>query len=152
MPWAAYIDLNPVRAGMVDRPEGYRFCGLGEACAGNGFARRGYAWLGSRRAFPGGDRFSDYRAYVQRLLVEEGLDAADGEGASSAARSGRSRFEPVLIERAGAMGSFGWVKKLCAMGGCFGFRRTRQPKQLAGEPVDGADLHAARQWCRERSH
>ncbi|MCP4551183.1 MAG: hypothetical protein GY834_03880 [Bacteroidetes bacterium] len=25
----AYIDLNPVRAGIVDVPEGYRFCSLG---------------------------------------------------------------------------------------------------------------------------
>ena len=25
----AYIDLNPIRAGMVDRPEEYRWCSLG---------------------------------------------------------------------------------------------------------------------------
>jgi len=28
---SAYIDLNPVRAGMVERPEDYRFCSYGEA-------------------------------------------------------------------------------------------------------------------------
>ena len=28
---ATYIDLNPVRAGMVDRPEDYRWCSYGEA-------------------------------------------------------------------------------------------------------------------------
>jgi len=28
---SAYIDLNPVRAGMVKRPEDYRFCSYGEA-------------------------------------------------------------------------------------------------------------------------
>jgi putative transposase len=32
---AAYIDLNPVRAGMVHDPVNYRFCGYGEAAAGN---------------------------------------------------------------------------------------------------------------------
>ncbi len=34
---AAYIDLNPVRAGLVKRPEDYRWSGYGEACgAGKG--------------------------------------------------------------------------------------------------------------------
>ncbi len=38
---AAYIDLNPVRAGLVDDPKDYRFCGYGEAVAGNKRARAG---------------------------------------------------------------------------------------------------------------
>lgn len=31
---AAYIDLNPVRAGLVKDPKDYRFCGYAEAVAG----------------------------------------------------------------------------------------------------------------------
>lgn len=31
---AAYIDLNPLRAGMVDDPKNYRWCGYAEALAG----------------------------------------------------------------------------------------------------------------------
>ena len=38
---AAYIDLNPVRAGMVTKPEQYRWCGYAEALAGKKAARRG---------------------------------------------------------------------------------------------------------------
>ena len=38
---AAYIDLNPVRAGIVDSPEKYRWCGYGEAVAGVRIARAG---------------------------------------------------------------------------------------------------------------
>jgi len=38
---AAYIDLNAVRAGLVDDPKDYRFCGYGEAVAGCRQARRG---------------------------------------------------------------------------------------------------------------
>ncbi len=38
---AAYIDLNPVRAGIVKDPKEYRFCGYGEAVAGNKRARYG---------------------------------------------------------------------------------------------------------------
>ncbi|MFO8026161.1 MAG: transposase [Opitutales bacterium] len=53
---AAYIDLNPVRAGMVEDPKDYRFCGYAEAVAGHKRAKQGLAriWLahadGSARA------------------------------------------------------------------------------------------------------
>jgi len=42
---AAYIDLNPVRAGLVDDPKDYRFCGYAEAVVGHNFARLGLAQL-----------------------------------------------------------------------------------------------------------
>ena len=38
---AAYIDLNPVRAGMVKDPKDYRWCGYGEAMGGGKAARLG---------------------------------------------------------------------------------------------------------------
>jgi len=38
---AAYIDLNPVRAGLVEDPKDYRFCGYAEAVATAGKARNG---------------------------------------------------------------------------------------------------------------
>jgi REP element-mobilizing transposase RayT len=38
---AAYIDLNPVRAGLVEDPMDYRWCGYGEAMGGSKRARRG---------------------------------------------------------------------------------------------------------------
>jgi hypothetical protein len=38
---AAYIDLNPVRAGLVEDPKDYRFCGYAEAVAGDIVAQRG---------------------------------------------------------------------------------------------------------------
>lgn len=43
---AAYIDLNPVRAGLVDDPKDYRFCGYGEAVGGGRAARAGIMMLG----------------------------------------------------------------------------------------------------------
>lgn len=42
---AAYIDLNAVRAGLVDDPKDYRFCGYAEAVAGNEVAQRGIGAL-----------------------------------------------------------------------------------------------------------
>ncbi|WP_168442266.1 transposase [Pontiella desulfatans] len=38
---AAYIDLNPVRAGLVDDPRDYRYCGYAESVAGNNEGRAG---------------------------------------------------------------------------------------------------------------
>ena len=38
---AAYIDLNPVRAGLVEDPKDYRWCGYAEAVAGSERARQG---------------------------------------------------------------------------------------------------------------
>ena len=42
---AAYIDLNAVRANLVDDPKDYRFCGYAEALAGNSFAQAGLSQL-----------------------------------------------------------------------------------------------------------
>ena len=38
---AAYIDLNPVRAGIVDDPKDYRYCGYAEAVIGHAEAAKG---------------------------------------------------------------------------------------------------------------
>ena len=40
---AAYIDLNPLRAGLVDRPEDYRWCSYAAAVGGMRMARSGLA-------------------------------------------------------------------------------------------------------------
>ena len=38
---AAYIDLNPVRAGLVEDPKDYRFCGYAAALVGSKAVRQG---------------------------------------------------------------------------------------------------------------
>ena len=40
---AAYIELNPVRAGLCDDPKDYRFCGYAEALGGEAIAQNGIA-------------------------------------------------------------------------------------------------------------
>ena len=47
---AAYIDLNPVRAGMVEDPKDYRFCGYAEAVGGNELLRAGLSVVWSSYA------------------------------------------------------------------------------------------------------
>ena len=43
---SAYIDLNPVRAGLVSKPENYRWCGYAEAVGGGRRAHRAREGLG----------------------------------------------------------------------------------------------------------
>ena len=46
---AAYIDLNPVRAGLTQDPKDYRWCGYGEAVAGIRIAKEGFKLLMNAR-------------------------------------------------------------------------------------------------------
>ena len=97
---AGYIDLNPVRAGMVGKPEDYRWSGFGEAVAGNGKAREGLRQVMLEREL---GRSNPSRAVRQvedwhEVLAEyRGLMAADeGErrgrhGAGTAGVPGEAR-------------------------------------------------------------
>ena len=67
---AAYIDLNPVRAGIVKNPKDYRWCSYGEAMGGKQRAREGIqrvmlesagAWNNEEQA---AEIISDWRAAV----------------------------------------------------------------------------------------
>ena len=49
---AAYIDLNPVRAGMVEDPADYRWSGYAEAMAGKARSRRGLVRIIGQIAWP----------------------------------------------------------------------------------------------------
>lgn len=56
---AAYIDLNPVRAGMVRKVEDYRWCGYASAMGGNPWAQRGLGRILSDSAQVSGSGFED---------------------------------------------------------------------------------------------
>ncbi len=63
---AAYIDLNPLRAGLVDDPRDYRFSGYGEAMGGSVFARSGII------AFMDGGNWADCVAGYRQLIYGKG--------------------------------------------------------------------------------
>jgi putative transposase len=73
---AAYIDLNPVRAGLVKDPKDYRWSGYGEAMAGKKIARLGLQRV--VQALLRGDEetlsrsMELYRMHVYREGTEEG--------------------------------------------------------------------------------
>jgi len=87
---AAYIDLNPVRAGLVKDPKDYRYCGYAEAVAGNRKAQAGLRFVWS--AYAGGGSRS--------LSVEEALRAHRGfvfaKGLAGASTADRTAMLKVL--------------------------------------------------------
>jgi len=67
---AAYIDLNAVRAGMVEDPAAYRFCGFGEAMAGHARARAGLVRV--MQSATGGGDWARLGRHYRRLLYAHG--------------------------------------------------------------------------------
>jgi REP element-mobilizing transposase RayT len=64
---ANYIDLNPVRAKLVEDPKDYRWCGCAGACAGKKDARAGLfrlLELKEGQGLKGGDALARYRSYL----------------------------------------------------------------------------------------
>ncbi len=70
---AAYIDLNPVRAGICEDPKDYRWCGYAEAVGGAGrggrLARAALEWLTSLSAH-GGMKTETHRPRTTREVME----------------------------------------------------------------------------------
>lgn len=82
---AAYIDLNPVRAGLVDDPKDYRWCGYAEALGGSKRALRALCViLGMTVATWEATARGTYR----RLLLGAGIEAGE-EVKEDEARQGR---------------------------------------------------------------
>lgn len=87
---AAYIELNPIRAGLASDPMDYRWCGYAEAVAGKKLARRNLTLMHSRmRNWQGkglpGITWSDVAASYRMHLFGQGQtrsgDARTGLGA-----------------------------------------------------------------------
>ena len=83
---AAYIDLNPVRAGLVNDPKDYRFCGYAEAVAGVQEAKSGLiqVWYDS------GAKQIDLALSAHRMLIF-------GKHASDAGLSAISREQALKV-------------------------------------------------------
>lgn len=66
---AAYIDLNPVRAGIVNDPADYRWCGYAEALGGSQRARRGLCRITEKKSFE--ETVSAYRCLLYGVGQEK---------------------------------------------------------------------------------
>ncbi|MDX2187513.1 MAG: transposase [Opitutaceae bacterium] len=75
---AVYIDLNPVRAGLVSDPKDYRFCGYAEAVAGSKLAQQGLCTVTEEHTWE--EAASSYR---QSLFGRAGKPSRKGERISA---------------------------------------------------------------------
>jgi len=97
---AAYVDLNPVRAGLVDDPKDYRWSGYGAALGGHTLARQGLMSFGAEKSWE--ERAAAYRV---RLYL----------GAVTAGRAGKrlmGREEALEVARKGGKLSVGQLMML----------------------------------------
>ncbi len=78
---AAYIDLNPVRAGIVNDPAEYRWSGYGEACGGSESARRGILAVACGGRPSQGSAWADAAAAYRCYLYTRGGERRDENGA-----------------------------------------------------------------------
>jgi len=71
---AAYIDLNPIRAGVVEDPKDYRWSGYGEAAGGGRVARAGMRGLMAGGSARGAEAaLAAYRVLLFGIGGEEGV-------------------------------------------------------------------------------
>ena len=103
---AAYIDLNPVRAGIATAPEAYRWSGYGEAAAGKQRAREGIRQVMLERelACSAPEVAVGVAGDVKRALAEYGAllaeDAGRGGGVAGAHAADAGRWD--------VAGAVGW--------------------------------------------
>jgi len=100
---AAYIDLNPVRAGIINDPKDYHWCGYAEAVAGKKSARTGLGAI-LNHAFFGINRQTSWRSIAPRyrlLLYGHGEERQSDAHSGKRKRPGMSRTEVEEVLKAG---------------------------------------------------
>jgi putative transposase len=144
---AAYIDLNPVRAGLVKDAADYGFSGFAEACAGGSAARRGIARIEGKALWA--QSHERYRARLcsrtgpgmPRLRKDERTGGAtegeDGSGATAPRESGLLSKIRAFSE-SWVVGSVAWVERFSAANGWLGLRRGRKAQLVSLN--EGGDL------------
>ncbi|MCC5840245.1 MAG: hypothetical protein JJT96_08980 [Opitutales bacterium] len=148
---AAYIDLNPVRAGLVEEAADYTFSGFGEACAGESAARRGIARVEGKPSWTT-QWHERYRARLcsrmgpgerpRRLADQRPSGEAEGKDRQGVGVTEGSRLLSKIraFSESWVVGSFAWVESFCAANGWLGYRRGRKAKAVV--EAGGADSEA----------
>ena len=121
----AYVDLNPVRAKLVEDPKDYRFSGYGEAVGGKSLARRGLEsalgatrldWRGAqaryRRILYAAGTVAKVKAGIKQGQISaeaaEAVMEAKGELSWAAVLTSRVRY----FSRGGILGTGGFVERI----------------------------------------
>jgi len=128
----AYVDLNPVRAGLVEKPELYRWCSLGyhaetknkEAFLSLDF---GLKEFGVKRTE---ERFKYYLKYVYQ---KGGLAKDKGKNSGSADSLERFRHRTRYFSDSGIIGDKEFVEKVYSgFKGYFTSRHAKKPRAIRG--------------------
>lgn len=86
---AAYVDLNPIRAGLCRDPKDYRFCGYAEAVGGGGRARSGIRSALGAATWPEALRIYRMQLFIRAARPRrKGADITDGERDEVLAKQG----------------------------------------------------------------
>ncbi len=85
---AAYIDLNPVRAGIVQDPKDYKFSSYGSAMRGDAASMEALAWIYKRDDVSAQDFLDTYAAVYRVKLYLDGADSFDAEAVSETIANG----------------------------------------------------------------
>jgi REP element-mobilizing transposase RayT len=141
---AAYIDLNPVRAGLVKDPKDYRWCGYAQAVAGVVMARRGLE-VASRAQLQGVRPEQGLIEHYRRLLFTWGQAGKAGgkisreEARKVLSKGGRLPVAEVLrckvryFTDGAVLGSRGYVEAVFkAKRGRFGEKRQDGARKMRG--------------------
>jgi REP element-mobilizing transposase RayT len=108
---AAYIELNPVRAGLVDDPSDYAWCGLGCAARGDKAFLDGICYIFERSRGLVRGRKQAFELY-QRLILCAAMGNADGYADArldAMARKGRLPSPGALLRTRHDAFSRGWL-------------------------------------------
>ena len=146
---AAYIDLNPVRAGLVEDPKDYRFCSYHEAVAGEKRARQGILSFHEHTQWK-----KVAAAYRQYLFVESGVSGRSDKKAMSREairkeieRGGELEAGQVLrlkvryLTDGVALGSKNYVDEIFAeFRDRFGARRKTGARKIRGVPLGNLNV------------
>lgn len=152
---AAYIDLNPVRAGMAEDPADFKGCGLGAANAGSERARAGLAEILGERPSSWPRLLRRYRELLGApTAAEKPLPHAPGEGKTEPAEERRPlQFAEAIRRRVryfsegGVLGSPEFVRECLRTASSGGASATgTDAKAMAG--TDWGGLAVARTMRR----
>ena len=140
----AYIDLNPLRAGLVKRPEDYRWCSIGYHAQTNNigaflstdFGLNGYEEMAEH------ERLTQYREFLyEKGTIEMRKGAKIDEPIMESERAekyelteiDRFRYKTRYFTDSGIIGTKGFVSHYYEMfKGCFNTRNEKNPKKISG--------------------